>query len=52
LVYEDSDEILKLIKRSEYKIVDQLLKTPSKISIMSLLVNSNAHREALMKVLN
>jgi len=52
LVYEDSDEILKLIKRNEYKIVDQLLQTPSKISIMSLLVNSNAHREALMKVLN
>jgi len=52
LVYEDSDEILKLIKRSEYKIVDQLLQNPSKISIMSLLVNSDAHREALMKVLN
>jgi len=52
IVYEDSDEILKLIKRNEYKIVDQLLQTPSKISIMSLLVNSNAHMEALMKVLN
>jgi len=51
IVYEDSDEILKLIKRSEYKVVDQLLQTP-KISIMSLLVNSDAHREALMKVLN
>jgi len=51
LVYEDSDEILKLIKRSEYKIIDQLLQTPSKISIMSLLVNSDAHKEALMKVL-
>jgi len=35
IVYEDSDEILKLIKRSEYKVVDQLLQTPSKISIMS-----------------
>jgi len=34
IVYEDSDEIYKLIKRSEYKIVDQLLQTPSKISIM------------------
>jgi len=51
IVYEDSDEILKLIKRSEYKIVDQLLQTP-KISIMSLLVNLDAHRESLMKVLN
>jgi len=52
IVYEDSDDILKLIKRSEYKVVDQLLQTPSKISIMSLLLNSDAHREALMKVLN
>ncbi|GAU22854.1 hypothetical protein TSUD_282210 [Trifolium subterraneum] len=51
-VYEDSDEVLKMIKRSEYKIVDQLLQTPSKISILSLLMNSDAHREALMKVLD
>ncbi|GAU51898.1 hypothetical protein TSUD_416830, partial [Trifolium subterraneum] len=51
-VYEDSDEVLKMIKRSEYKIVDQLLQTPSKISILSLLLNSDAHREALMKVLD
>jgi hypothetical protein len=50
--YEDSDEVMKLIKRSEYKIVDQLLQTPSKISILSLLMNSEAHREALMKVLD
>jgi len=52
IMYEDSDEILKLIKRSEYNVVDQLLQTPSKISIMSLLLNSDAHREALMKVLS
>ncbi|GAU39246.1 hypothetical protein TSUD_396930 [Trifolium subterraneum] len=51
-VYEDSDEVLKMIKRSEYKIVDQLLQTPSKISILSLLMNSDAHRKALMKVLD
>ncbi|XP_058747178.1 uncharacterized protein LOC131620188, partial [Vicia villosa] len=35
-----------------YKIVDQLMQTPSKISILSLLLNSEAHREALMKVLD
>lgn len=45
------DEVLKLIKKSEYKVVDQLMQTPSKISIMSLLLNSDAHKEALMKVL-
>ncbi|GAU50056.1 hypothetical protein TSUD_186910 [Trifolium subterraneum] len=51
-VYEDSDEVLKMIKRSEYKIVDQLPQTPSKISILSLLMNSDAHRETLMEVLD
>ncbi|XP_024634522.1 uncharacterized protein [Medicago truncatula] len=50
--YEDSDEVLKLIKRSEYRVVDQLLQTPAKISIMSLLSSSGAHREALRKVLD
>ena len=50
---EDSnlDEILKIIKRSDYKIVDQLLQTPSKISILSLLLSSEAHRNILLKVL-
>ncbi|XP_050908104.1 uncharacterized protein LOC127121698 [Lathyrus oleraceus] len=49
---EDVVEFLKLIKRSDYKVVDQLHQTPSKISIMSLLLNSQAHREALLKVLS
>jgi hypothetical protein len=37
---EDCDEMLRLIKKSEYNIVDQLLQTPSKISVLSLLLNS------------
>ncbi|XP_050909925.1 uncharacterized protein LOC127123778 [Lathyrus oleraceus] len=48
---EDVVEFLKLIKRSDYTVVDQLHQTPSKISILSLLLNSQAHREALLKVL-
>ncbi|XP_050897438.1 uncharacterized protein LOC127104294 [Lathyrus oleraceus] len=36
---EDAVEFLKLIKRSDYKVVDQLHQTPSKISILSLLLN-------------
>ncbi|XP_050876089.1 uncharacterized protein LOC127079759 [Lathyrus oleraceus] len=44
-------EFLKLIKISDYKVMDQLHQTPSKISILSLLLNSQAHREALLKVL-
>jgi hypothetical protein len=51
-ISSDFDEVLKLIKKSEYKVIDQLLQTPSKISILSLLLNSEVHREALMKVLD
>ncbi|XP_050877217.1 uncharacterized protein LOC127080975 [Lathyrus oleraceus] len=48
---EGAVEFLKLIERNDYKVVDQLHQTPSKISIMSLLLNSQAHREAFFKVL-
>ncbi|XP_050877822.1 uncharacterized protein LOC127081624 [Lathyrus oleraceus] len=44
-------EFLKIIKKSDYKVVDQLHQTPSKISILSLLMCSPAHRNALLKVL-
>ncbi|KAI5445087.1 hypothetical protein KIW84_013370 [Lathyrus oleraceus] len=43
----DDDEVLRLIKRSEFNIVEQLLQTPSKIYVMSLLMNYEAHKEAL-----
>ena len=43
----DQDEVLKLTKRSEFNKVDQLLHTPSKIYVLSLLMNSEAHQEAL-----
>jgi hypothetical protein len=49
---EDCDEMLRLIKRSEYNVVDQLLQTPSKIFVLSLLMNSEPHGEALQKVLD
>lgn len=48
---DDNDEVLCLIKKSESNIVEQLLQTPSKISVLSLLMNSEEHREALQKVL-
>ena len=40
---KDNDEILKLIQKSEYNIVDQLLHTPSRISVLSFLLSSEAH---------
>ncbi|XP_050874922.1 uncharacterized protein LOC127078517 [Lathyrus oleraceus] len=47
----DDDEVLKLIKKSECNMVEQLLHTPSKIYVLSLLMNFEAHCEALQKVL-
>lgn len=44
-------EFLKIIKKSDYKVVDQLHQTPSKISILSLLMCSPTYRNALLKVL-
>jgi hypothetical protein len=49
---KESNEFLKLIKHSEYCIVDQLKKTPTKISLMSLILSSKPYQNALQKVLN
>ncbi|KAI5443600.1 hypothetical protein KIW84_012301 [Lathyrus oleraceus] len=43
----NDDEVFRLIKKSEFNMVERLLQTPSKISVLSLLMNSEAHREAL-----
>ncbi|XP_052479611.1 uncharacterized protein LOC105801050 [Gossypium raimondii] len=39
-------------RRSEYSVVEQLHKQPARISALALLLSSEAHRSALMKVLN
>ncbi|KAF1898641.1 hypothetical protein Lal_00023648 [Lupinus albus] len=49
---EEACEFLQFIKQSEYQVIDQLSHTPAKISLLSLLMNSEAHREVLFKVLN
>ncbi|XP_058741109.1 uncharacterized protein LOC131613457 [Vicia villosa] len=49
---KDAEEFLALIKKSDYRVVDQLQQTPSKISLLSLLVHSEKHRDALMNILN
>ena len=49
---KEVDDILKIIKMSDYRIVDQLLQTPTKIYILALLMNSSAYRESLMRVLD
>ena len=48
---KEMEEILKIIKRSDYNVVEQLGKTPSKISMLALLLCSEAHAKALVKFL-
>ncbi len=49
---EEAQEFLRLIQQSEFKVVEQLNKTPARISLLELLINSEPHRALLMKVLN
>ncbi|RDX75918.1 hypothetical protein CR513_44145, partial [Mucuna pruriens] len=49
---EEAHEFLKMIRDSKYEMLDQLHKTPAQISLLSLLTNSESHRELLLKVLN
>ena len=48
---QEMEEVLKIIQKSDYKIVEQLGQTPSKISMLSLLLCSEAHAQALVKFL-
>ncbi|XP_012453460.2 uncharacterized protein LOC105775497 [Gossypium raimondii] len=53
LVTEDeAREFLKFLKHSEYSVVEQLHKQPARISVLELLLSSETHRNALIKVLN
>ncbi|XP_040931941.1 uncharacterized protein [Gossypium hirsutum] len=49
---EEAKEFLKFLKHSEYSMVKQLRKQPARISVLALLLNSEVHRDALLKVLN
>ena len=48
---QEMEEILNIIRKSDYNVVEQLRKTPSKISILALLLCSEAHAKALVKFL-
>lgn len=47
---EEIKEFLKLLKRSEYSVVEQLNRIPAQVSILGLLRTSEVHR--LLKTLN
>jgi len=49
---EEACEFMKMIKQSEYTMIDQLNYIPTKISILSLMMNSKSHKKALLKILN
>ncbi|XP_040963953.1 uncharacterized protein [Gossypium hirsutum] len=49
---EEAVEFLKFLKHSEYNVVEQLHKQSARISVLALLLNSEAHRNALIKMLN
>ena len=48
---QEMEEILKIIKKSDFNVVEQLGHTPSKISMLSLLLCSEAHAKALISFL-
>ena len=52
IVQKEACEFLKFIKHSEYSVVEQLNKMPARISMLSLLQNSDIHRNALLKALD
>ena len=42
---------MKFIKHSEYSVIEQLNKTPARISLLLLFQNSETHRNALLNAL-
>ncbi|PKI74512.1 hypothetical protein CRG98_005089 [Punica granatum] len=48
---EEAEAFMKVIKVSEYKVVEQKGKSPAHISLLALLLSSELHRDALLKVL-
>jgi len=47
-----SDDLWRKVQAREYSIIDHMNKTPAQISILSLLQNSQAYKNALIKVLS
>ncbi|PKI45793.1 hypothetical protein CRG98_033800 [Punica granatum] len=48
---EEAEAFMKVIKASEYKVVEQMGKSPAHISLLALLLSLGPHREALLRVL-
>ena len=48
---KEACEFLKFIKHSEYSVIEQLNKTPAKISLLSLFQSLETHCNAILKAL-
>ncbi|PKI42437.1 hypothetical protein CRG98_037168 [Punica granatum] len=48
---DEAEAFMKIIKASEYKVVEQMGKSPAHTSLLALLLSSELHQEALLKVL-
>ena len=49
---EGNDFSKKVIEQSEFKVIEQLNKTPARISLLGLLMNFEPHLALLVKILN
>ena len=49
---EEGNEFLRIIQQSEFKVIEQLNKTPARVSLLELLMNSEPHQALLVKILN
>jgi len=49
---EETSKFLRIIQQSEFKVIEQLNKTPPMISLLELLMNSEPHQTLLVKILN
>ncbi|PKI47568.1 hypothetical protein CRG98_032043 [Punica granatum] len=46
---QEAETFMKVIKTSEYKVVEQMGKSPAHISLLALLLSFEPHRDALLK---
>ncbi|PKI59779.1 hypothetical protein CRG98_019827 [Punica granatum] len=51
VTYLEAEAFMKVIKASEYKVVEQMGQSPAHISLLALLLSSELHRNALLKIL-
>nr|XP_016498056.1 PREDICTED: uncharacterized protein LOC107816824 [Nicotiana tabacum] len=49
---EEAEAFFQKMKMADYEIIDQLRKSPTQVSLLSLLINSIEHQKVLIKTLN